>query len=212
MPRGGYRGGRGRGFTLSPGASTLDRRPTKILVSGYELDDKDELLAHFGKFGEIVETIEDEATPSVILRFKNRKMAEGAMLGGKMYGDRVLQLSWFSGATPGREPQTEEEEVQEEPEDDGYIPPADDYLPPGLQEHEDSLSQGSQEPEDNEAEESDGGDEKEGVVKTGEEAENGDAEPEEELNEDLLLPDADEEEEEEEERSWKRNLRSTDED
>ena len=44
----GFRGGRGRGgFSLSPGAATLDRRPTKILVSGYEAEDKDEVLAHF---------------------------------------------------------------------------------------------------------------------------------------------------------------------
>ena len=39
--------GRGRGFTLSPGSSTLDRRPSRILVSGYELDEKDDLLVHF---------------------------------------------------------------------------------------------------------------------------------------------------------------------
>merc|ERR1719295_629899 len=104
----GYRGafsprgfrGRGRGFTLSPGSSTLDRRPSRILVSGYELDEKDELITAFQKFGEISDIVEDTATPSVILKFKTRRFAELAMASGKSYGDRVLQLSWYNDGTP----------------------------------------------------------------------------------------------------------------
>ena len=58
---GGFRGrGRGRGFTVGPGNTNLDRRPSRILVSGYELEEKEEILTHFNKFGEIVETVEDE--------------------------------------------------------------------------------------------------------------------------------------------------------
>ena len=59
-PRGRGFGGRGRGFTLSPGAANLDRRPSRILVSGYELEEKEELVQHFAKFGEILEQVEDE--------------------------------------------------------------------------------------------------------------------------------------------------------
>ena len=61
-PRGGVgRGrGRGRGFTLSPGANKLDRRPTSILVSGYELEEKDDIVQHFTKYGEIADMAEDE--------------------------------------------------------------------------------------------------------------------------------------------------------
>ena len=56
---GGFRGrGRGRGF--SGGSTNLDRRPSSILVSGYEIDEKEEILNHFTKFGEIVETVENE--------------------------------------------------------------------------------------------------------------------------------------------------------
>ena len=36
----------------------MDRRPSKILVSGFELDEKDSLVEHFAKFGEIVDTLE----------------------------------------------------------------------------------------------------------------------------------------------------------
>ena len=52
--------GRGRGFTLSPGSNKLDRRPTSILVSGYELEEKPEIVQHFTKFGDIADTAEDE--------------------------------------------------------------------------------------------------------------------------------------------------------
>ena len=58
-PRGGFRG-RGRGFALSPGSTNLDRRPSSILVSGFELEEKEEIVNHFTKFGEIMDTVEDE--------------------------------------------------------------------------------------------------------------------------------------------------------
>ena len=88
-PRGRGFGGRGRGFTLSPGAANLDRRPSRILVSGYELEEKEELVQHFAKFGEILEQVEDEVTPSIILKFKTRRFAESAMTTGKHYKDRT---------------------------------------------------------------------------------------------------------------------------
>ena len=56
-----FRGrGRGRGFTLSPRNTNLDRRPSRILVSGYELEEKEEIVNHFTKFGEIIDTVQDE--------------------------------------------------------------------------------------------------------------------------------------------------------
>ena len=59
--RGGGRGrGRGRGFALSPGSNKLDRRPTSLLVSGFELEEKEEIMKHFTKFGEIADSAEDE--------------------------------------------------------------------------------------------------------------------------------------------------------
>ena len=58
-PRGGFRG-RGRGFAVSPGSTNLDRRPSSILVSGFELEEKEEIMNHFTKFGEIMDTVEDE--------------------------------------------------------------------------------------------------------------------------------------------------------
>ena len=45
---------------MSPGSTNLDRRPSSILVSGFELEEKEEILNHFTKFGEIMDTVEDE--------------------------------------------------------------------------------------------------------------------------------------------------------
>jgi RNA-binding protein 26 len=151
-------------------------------VSGYELDEKEEMVQHFVKFGEILDQVEDEATPSIILKFKTRRSAEAAMATGKNYKDRTLSLSWYSQATPGQGVVGEEQFAEEggEEADDGYTPPQEDYLPPGLQEHEDILSQASQD---------------EGVEDL-----NDTNEGPEELNEDLL----DDEEEEDDEKSWKR--------
>ena len=54
---GAVRGGRGGGET--GGASRLDRRPGSVMVTGYSEDtDREELVGHFRKFGEIVEVID----------------------------------------------------------------------------------------------------------------------------------------------------------
>ena len=56
--RGALRGGRG-GLGGESGASRLDRRPGSVLVTGYKEDtDREELVGHFRKFGEIVEVID----------------------------------------------------------------------------------------------------------------------------------------------------------
>lgn len=187
--RGGfYRGGRGvirgrgrGGFVV--GATTVDRRPSKIMVSGFELEDKDEVILHFQKFGEIVDTIEDDATPSFIFQYKSRRDAENAMAGGKNYGDRLLQLSWYTlnnmeefSELEGEVEGGEEEALEEE---DDYTPLDPAYLPPGLEE--------------------------DGEKSKGEEKNTGGSteEVEEELNADDLLYDEGDEDDDEE-RSWKR--------
>jgi len=189
---GAFRGrGRGRGFTLGPGNTNLDRRPSRILVSGYELEEKEEIVNHFTKFGEIVDTVQDEVTPSIIFKYKTRRFAETAMTTGKNFCDKSLTLSWYNQPTPDKETGevtegAEEGQEEEEEEDDGYTPPQEDYLPPGLQEDENNSSQvGDQ----------DNGKEEEGADEL-----NVTEEGAEVLNEDLL----DDEEEEDEERSWKR--------
>ncbi len=139
----GYRGsprGRGRGAFVIGGATKVDRRPTKILVSGYEIDEKEELYAHLGKFGEILDKLEDEATPSVIVHYKTRREAENAMKSAKSYGDRLLQLSWYTSPTGGDGSEHDQGESEHSALDDqseildDYTPLDPAYLPPGLEE------------------------------------------------------------------------------
>ncbi|KAK0077937.1 hypothetical protein PV325_003260 [Microctonus aethiopoides] len=88
-----YRG-RGRGgFTHV----SVDHRPTSLLVSGYETEEKAEVLAHFQQYGEIVNKIVDDATPSIVINFKSRKEAEVAMVKGRTFQDRLLSVTWVSG-------------------------------------------------------------------------------------------------------------------
>jgi hypothetical protein len=41
---------------LGPKSTSVDRRPSKVLVSGITMDEKDTIVEHFLKFGEIIET------------------------------------------------------------------------------------------------------------------------------------------------------------
>ena len=45
---------------MSPGSNKLDRRPTSVLVAGFDQEDKEEIMKHFTKFGEIADSVEDE--------------------------------------------------------------------------------------------------------------------------------------------------------
>ena len=46
MSRGIYKTSRGRGGLMG-GSTILDKRPKRILISGFELDEKEELVRHF---------------------------------------------------------------------------------------------------------------------------------------------------------------------
>ncbi|XP_011499699.1 PREDICTED: RNA-binding protein 26 [Ceratosolen solmsi marchali] len=87
--------GRGRGGSFTH--VSVDHRPTNLLVSGYETEEKTEVLAHFQQFGEIVNQIVDDATPSIVINYKSRKEAELAMSKGRNFQDRVLSITWVSG-------------------------------------------------------------------------------------------------------------------
>lgn len=75
---------------------SIDHRPTRILVSGYEIEEQENVLAHFQQFGEIAEYITDPTLPSVTFNFKNRKDSEAALLKGKHFEDRTLSITWCS--------------------------------------------------------------------------------------------------------------------
>merc|ERR1712136_626062 len=79
----GYRGRGGRGNLHF--LTSVDRRPSKIRIEGFDSDDKEAIIAQFRQFGEILETVDSETPeheneiPSLVLHFKTRKEAELAM-------------------------------------------------------------------------------------------------------------------------------------
>lgn len=75
--------------------TTLDRRPSKIVVSGHEPDEKESLLEHFQQFGEVIDSVDDESSnSSMTIQFKSRREAEAAMNSGKNFNDKTLALAW----------------------------------------------------------------------------------------------------------------------
>uniref|UniRef100_A0A1Y1KC97 C3H1-type domain-containing protein n=1 Tax=Photinus pyralis TaxID=7054 RepID=A0A1Y1KC97_PHOPY len=76
----------------------VDHRTTKILVSGYEGDEQESVLAQFTGFGEIVDYVSDPVTPSIVFNYKTRKDAETALLKGKNFQDRTLSITWCNNS------------------------------------------------------------------------------------------------------------------
>ena len=56
------------------GASKIDRRPSMILVTGYPDDcNKEELVSHFRKFGEVTESLEQVRFSREIQKYFTKK-------------------------------------------------------------------------------------------------------------------------------------------
>jgi len=144
--RGGFRG-RGRGGSYgSPGATSLDRRPTTILVSDVDFDMKDAVLAHMSKFGEVVDTTDDvEEGKTLMIKYKNRFEAETAMLKSNQFNERPVRLTWHTSSL-GDSSELDHDESDENArlEEqanllDDYTPLDPTYLPAGLGEDDNKV-------------------------------------------------------------------------
>ncbi|XP_053935555.1 RNA-binding protein 27 isoform X2 [Cuculus canorus] len=109
--RGRGRGGRGRGMLNH---MVVDHRPKALTVGGFVEEEKDELLQHFSKFGDIEDLQEEDSPLSVVLTFKSRSEAENAANQGSQFKDRRLQISWYKPKVPSVSTEIEEEESKEE--------------------------------------------------------------------------------------------------
>ncbi|KFP85243.1 RNA-binding protein 27, partial [Apaloderma vittatum] len=109
--RGRGRGGRGRGMLNH---MVVDHRPKALTVGGFVEEEKDELLQHFSKFGDIEDLQEEYSPLSVVLTFKSRSEAENAANQGSRFKDRKLQISWYKPKVPSVSTEIEEEESKEE--------------------------------------------------------------------------------------------------
>ncbi|KAH8404869.1 hypothetical protein KR222_007406, partial [Zaprionus bogoriensis] len=87
-------GGARKRATFPEGSTRVDRRPKAIVVTGFAAEEADFVLGHFKNFGEISKHDVDREIPQLILSYATRINAEQAVLRGKMYKDKRLQISW----------------------------------------------------------------------------------------------------------------------
>lgn len=130
--------GRGRGRSrdaMARGGAVnrmvVDHRPKALVIVGVTQEEKEELMPHFVRFGEI-EDLRDQDANSVIMTFKTRSEAENAANQGAKFKGRVLQISWYKPKTPSVTTEPEEEEAKDE---DG-TKDASSYLPGEEEEEE----------------------------------------------------------------------------
>ncbi|XP_074527522.1 RNA-binding protein 27 isoform X2 [Halichoeres trimaculatus] len=123
--------GRGRGRSRdmagrggSVNRMVVDHRPRALAILGVSQEEKEELMPHFVKFGEIEEVREQDAN-TVVMTFKTRSEAENAANQGAKFKGRVLQISWYKPKTPSVTTEPEEEEAKDEDntkESSSYLP------------------------------------------------------------------------------------------
>ncbi|XP_028277594.1 RNA-binding protein 27 [Parambassis ranga] len=109
----------------------VDHRPRALAILGVTQEEKEELMPHFVKFGEI-EDLRDQDANSVVMTFKTRSEAENAANQGAKFKGRVLQISWYKPKTPSVTTEPEEEESK----DDDNTKEASSYLPGEEEEEE----------------------------------------------------------------------------
>ncbi|XP_063341695.1 RNA-binding protein 27 isoform X2 [Pelmatolapia mariae] len=109
----------------------VDHRPRALAILGVTQEEKEELMPHFVKFGEI-EDLRDQDANSVVMTFKTRSEAENAANQGAKFKGRVLQISWYKPKTPSVTTEPEEEEAK----DEDSAKEASSYLPGEEEEEE----------------------------------------------------------------------------
>ncbi|XP_023694092.2 RNA-binding protein 27-like isoform X6 [Paramormyrops kingsleyae] len=87
----------------------VDHRPRALAVLGVTGEEKADLMAHFARFGEIVE-LQEQEPPGIVVTFRTRAEAEKAANQGSQFKDRLLQIAWYrpkAASVPGAEEEKE---------------------------------------------------------------------------------------------------------
>uniref|UniRef100_H3DLI3 RNA binding motif protein 27 n=1 Tax=Tetraodon nigroviridis TaxID=99883 RepID=H3DLI3_TETNG len=110
--------GRGRSREMSGRGGTVNRmvvdhRPRALAILGVAQEEKEELMPHFLKFGEI-EDCRDQDANTVVMTFKTRNDAENAANLGAQFKGRMLQISWYKPKTPSVTTEPEDDEAKDE--------------------------------------------------------------------------------------------------
>ncbi|XP_058852973.1 RNA-binding protein 27-like isoform X3 [Acipenser ruthenus] len=109
--------GRGRGRSVRGRGvmnhMVVDHRPRALAILGVTKEEKEELMPHFVKFGEVEELHDYDAT-SIVVTFRTRSEAENAANQGARFKGRTLQISWYKPKTQSISTEPDEEEAKEE--------------------------------------------------------------------------------------------------
>lgn len=70
---------------------------TRVVVSGFENGDEEELIKHFSQYGTILDKEIDKTIPQATLIYDNRKSAEEAKKEGRNFQDRLLSVTVYGG-------------------------------------------------------------------------------------------------------------------
>lgn len=70
---------------------------TRVVVTGFENGDEEDLIQHFAQFGTILDKEIDKTIPQATLIYDNRKSAEEAKKGGRNFQDRLLSVTVYGG-------------------------------------------------------------------------------------------------------------------
>ncbi|XP_067622096.1 zinc finger protein swm [Eurosta solidaginis] len=76
------------------GSTRVDRRPKSIVVTGFTCEESEFVLGHFKHFGEITKHHMDKDINQLIISYATRISAEQAVLRGKVFKDKRLQITW----------------------------------------------------------------------------------------------------------------------
>ncbi|KAM6907882.1 RNA-binding protein 27 [Xenentodon cancila] len=134
----------GRGGVIN--RMVIDHRPRALAILGFTQEEKEELMPHFVKFGEI-EELQDQDANSVIMTFKTRSEAENAANQGAKFKGRVLQISWYKPKTPSVTTEPEEDEAK----DEDIMKETRSYLPGEAEREEEEEEEDDDEDDENES-------------------------------------------------------------
>ncbi|XP_065203372.1 RNA-binding protein 26-like [Planococcus citri] len=70
---------------------------TRVIVTGFENGDDEDLIKHFAQFGTILDKEIDKTIPQATIIYDNRKSAEEAKKQGRNFQDRLLSVTVYGG-------------------------------------------------------------------------------------------------------------------
>lgn len=90
---------------------TVDRRPKQLLVTGFQPEEKDELISHIMSFGALDSHSFDMTVPSLLVSFKSRIVAEKVAAEGCTFKGKKLTMVWQKSVLSELNASTEQENM-----------------------------------------------------------------------------------------------------